>query len=62
MAGQTPRAKNEAGTMIKPNSDEEWELEQRTFRAANHQTVPEWARDLIKDLWRELCAREPINS
>jgi hypothetical protein len=41
-----------------PNSGAEWSLEQAAFQAANGTDVPEWAREIIKELWREVCARE----
>lgn len=49
------------GMFIKPDSSQEWELEQRCFAAANDSALPEAARTLIKDLWREVCARAPTN-
>jgi hypothetical protein len=45
--------------IIKPNSPEEWELEQRMFHAANDPTLPENVRKLIGDLWQALCFRDP---
>ncbi len=43
---------------ILPNSDKEWELEQKVFSAANHTDVPEWARDTVKRLWLAFVMRE----
>lgn len=49
----------EAQAPMVPGSGEEWALETDAFRAANDPTVPSWVQEIIKDLWREVVAREP---
>jgi len=49
----------DAREALAPESDAEWELEQRAFHAANRRDVPEDVRQTVKDLWREVVAREP---
>jgi hypothetical protein len=41
-----------------PDSQDEWELELAACAGANSAEVPAWARELISDLWREVCHRE----
>lgn len=48
--------------LAEPDSKEEWELEQRAFGVANDPSLPVHVRDLVKDLWREVCARAPVKT
>ena len=43
--------------MIDPDSVEEWKLEQSAFNAANNSRAPKWVKEVVKDLWREVCNR-----
>lgn len=47
---------------LEPDSPEEWDLEQRAFYAFNNQKLPQEVRDLIGQLWAEVCAREKWKS
>jgi hypothetical protein len=47
---------------IEPDSQEEWELEQRAFAAAGDEGLPQEVRQLIGELWAEVCAREKWKS
>jgi hypothetical protein len=44
---------------VDSDSDEEWELEQRVFHAANDPNLNPDVRRLIKELWQEVCDRSP---
>lgn len=41
-----------------PNSEDEWKLELRVFDAVNNSNIDEITSELLKDLWKEVCARE----
>lgn len=41
-----------------PNSEDEWKLELRVFNAVNNFDLDDTTSELLKDLWREICARE----
>ena len=46
------------GDPIEPNSDDEWELEQRAFQTANRSDLPDDVRKVVRDLWFHFCLRE----
>lgn len=45
-------------TPLMPNSKDEWKLELRVFDAVNNSAVDDITSELLKDLWKEVCARE----
>lgn len=45
-------------TPLIPNSEDEWKLELRVFDAVNNSAVDDITSELLKDLWKEVCARE----
>src|SRR5688572_12348644 len=43
------------GEAVGWETPEEWALETAAFNAANNSDVPEWARKVVADLWKQYC-------
>lgn len=46
--------------IVAPETAEEWELELRTFSAANDPDSTEETRQLVRDLWAAFCGRDAL--